>query len=118
MLSPSSTPAWLAAAIGGAVLWLATSALTGRNEAWDSSWYWSITYPLAIVFAGVLGYLFPHKAWRWGLVIMLSQAVVLAFTAGGFGLLPLGLLLFGVLSVPPIIAAGVMAAIRRKRATA
>ncbi|MGH6622934.1 MAG: hypothetical protein ACREBN_03130 [Burkholderiaceae bacterium] len=111
-------PAYIAAAGGGAILWIATSAISGRNEAWDSPLYFPVTYPLAIAFAALLGYLFPHKAWRWGLTMMLVQAVVLAITAKSFGLMPLGLILFGVLAIPPMIAARVMAAIRTKREAA
>lgn len=114
MTHSSPLPAYIVAAIGGATLWIATSAISGRNEAWDSPLYFPVTYPLAIAFAGVLGYLFPHKAWRWGLTIMLVQAVVLAFTARSFGLMPIGLILFGILALPPIVAAKVMAAIRNR----
>jgi len=111
----SSLTGYLVSAIGGAILWIATSTISGRNEAWDSPLYFSVAYPLAIALAGVLGYLFPHGAWRWGLTIMLVQAVVMV-TAKSFGLLPLGLILFGALAVPPIIAARLMAAMRRRRA--
>jgi len=117
-VNTSSSPAYVAAAVSGAILWLATSAISGRNEAWDSPLYFAVAYPLAIAFAGLLGYLFPRKAWRWGLIIMLVQPVILAITAKTFGLMPLGLILFGVLAIPPMIAARVMAAIRTKREAA
>jgi hypothetical protein len=109
-----STTQWgyLLAAFAGAVLWLATTALTGRREAWDSPHYWTVTYPLGIVISGLFGYLLPERAWRWGLVVMLAQAVTLAFAASSFGLLPLGLILFAVLAVPPMIVARVVAGVR------
>lgn len=118
MSPPASLPGYVAAGLAGATLWIATSVISGRTEAWDSPLYFSVAYPLAIALAGTLGYLFPHKAWRWGLTVMLVQAVVHAFTAKSFGLLPLGLMLFGILALPPIIAAWIMATIRRKREAA
>jgi hypothetical protein len=43
---------------------------------------------------------------------MLVQAVVLAFSASSFGLLPLGLLLFAVLALPAVWLARLAAGIR------
>jgi peptidoglycan/LPS O-acetylase OafA/YrhL len=100
---------------GGALLWLLTMVLSGRTEAWDSTLYWSVAYPLAIALAGVLGYRAPERPWRWGLSVMLVQALVLALTASGFGLLPLGLVMFAILALPPIGAATLGARIRSRR---
>lgn len=100
---------------GGALLWLLTMALGGRAEAWDSPLYWSLSYPLAVLAAGMLGYRVPDRPWRWGLAIMLVQAVVLALTASGFGLLPLGLIVFGMLALPAIGAASLGARLRLRR---
>jgi len=103
---------YVLAAFAGVVLWLATAALTGRKEAWDSSIYWTATYPLAIAVSGLFGYVLPERAWRWGLVVMLAQALTLALAASSFGLLPLGLFMFAVLAVPPMIAGHLAAGIR------
>lgn len=106
-----------AAAIGGgALLWIATMIISGRREAWDASFYWSITYPLSIGLAGFTGYRLPVKAWRWGLLVMLGQAAVLVFSSGSFGLLPLGLFMFLILSVPAMLVALLMAWVRQRRA--
>jgi hypothetical protein len=115
---PAATlsPLWaggLAIAVG-VVLWVATTAVSGRWEAWDASLYWTATYPAAIAVAGVLGYLAPQRAWRWGLAIMLAQAVTLTVAASSFGLLPLGLVVFGILAVPPMVAALLAARLRRR----
>lgn len=109
-----STDNWgyLLAAMAGIVLWLATTLLSGRTEAWDSPLYWSVTYPLSIVVSGILGYFFPERSWRWGLVVMLAQAVTLALAASSFGLLPLGLVMFAVLAVPPMAVARFAARLR------
>ena len=102
-------------AAGGALLWLCTMAVSGRSEAWDSPLYMSITYPLCIALAAFLGYVEPQRPWRWALAVMLVQPVVMALTSGSsFGLLPLGLIVFGVLAIPPILAALTAAWFRRR----
>jgi hypothetical protein len=54
----------------------------------------------------VLGYLAPSRPWRWALAVMLVQPIVMVFTSGGsLGLLPIGLVLFGVLALPAIAVA-------------
>jgi hypothetical protein len=105
----------LIAAGGGALLWLATMAISGRNEAWDSPLYWSVAYPACIALAGFLAYLEPVRPWRWAFAVMLVQPVVMAFTSGSsFGLLPLGLVLFGILALPPLLAARLGGWLRRR----
>jgi len=94
------------AILGGASLWVLTSLITGRSEAWDAPIYWSVAYPLALLLAGVLGYRAPRRAWRWGLAVMLVQAPVMLLTSGSsLNLLPVGLALFAVLALPAIAAA-------------
>lgn len=51
----------------------------------------------------------------WVLTIMVLQAVAMLLMSGGsFGLVPLGLLLFGILALPCMAAASLMAAVRRR----
>lgn len=104
-------------AVSGAVLWLAATIASGQREAWDSSLYWTMAYPAGVVIAGVLGFLCPDRAWRAALALMLAQAVVLAFMAASFGLLPLGLVLFAVLALPPMGVAILAARLRMHRKT-
>lgn len=105
------------AAVAGMVLWFATSMVSGRREPWDSSVYWTVSYPLAIALAGVLGYLFPERPWRWAVVIILMQMVVMIAGGSGFGLLPLGLILLSVLALPGVAVARWAARIRLGRET-
>lgn len=113
---PVLTGKWalVIAALAGAALWLATSSLSGRHEAWDAPMYWSVTYPAAILGSGILGYLSVDQAWRWGLIIMLAQAVTMALVSSDFSLLPLGLIMFAVLAVPPMLVARFAAGLRRR----
>ena len=102
----NDTQPYVIAIIGGISLWLLTSLISGRAEAWDAPMYWTVTYPLAILLAGMLGYRVPRRAWRWGLAVMLVQAPVLVLTSGGsMNLLPLGLALFAILALPAMAAA-------------
>lgn len=110
--SLSAHSALVIAGVAGVLLWTGTTLLTGRREAWDAAAYWTMAYPAGIVVSAVLGYLATDRAWRWGLVLMLAQAVTLAGLARDFGLLPLGLVLFGVIALPPMLAA-TLAARRR-----
>ena len=113
----SAKQAYCAAAVVGAFLWLATTAVSGRREAWDSSLYWTVAYPVAVAVAGTLGYLAPDRPWRWALALMLVQALALAVAASSFGLLPLGLLMFAVLALPPVGVAVLAAVVRHRRGT-
>jgi len=98
-------PFVLAAGVG-ALLWAATSLLTGRREAWDAAQYWSYAYPAGIAAAAGIAYTNPvPRAWRIGLTLMVAQAVTLAVMARSFTLLPLGLIVFAVLAIPPALAA-------------
>src|SRR5688572_3584359 len=109
----SSSNSYFIALTGGAVLWLLTMLISDRREAWDSSAYWILTYPLCLVLSGWLAYREPVRPWRWALATMLVQPVVMAVTSGGsFGLLPLGLILFTILALPAVLAAWVGAWLR------
>ncbi len=104
--------AYIVAITGGAVLWQATAAISGKIEAWDEPSYWIVTYPLSIILAGWLGYLFPKNPWQWGFSIMFAQAGMLMMSSSSFGLLPLGLIFFGVLALPASGFAQIMARLR------
>jgi len=101
----SARSAGVIAAAAGVLLWTGTTMLTGRREAWDAALYWALAYPAGIVVSAILGFLATERPWRWGAAVMLAQAVALAVLARDFSLLPLGLILFGVLAVPPMLAA-------------
>lgn len=91
--------------ISGGALWTATAVYGGKIEPWDCPAYWSVAYPVAVVWSGVLGGLFPRGAWRWALLVMFSQAPVMAMRGAGYGLFVLGTVLIGVLAVPAVLMA-------------
>lgn len=105
----SVAPIVIALAVGAA-LWTAASLTSGRREAWDASVYWALAYPVALVASAVLGYLFPMRAWRWPLALFAGQFVAMVVRNGELGSLwPLGLVMFGVLSLPAVVAARIAA---------
>jgi peptidoglycan/LPS O-acetylase OafA/YrhL len=114
----SEAAAYLISAVAGAAIWVVTTQISGRREAWDATIYWTAGYPAALAIAGILGALVPRHAWRWGLVLMWAQALALAVYTSSYGALPLGLILFGVLAVPPMSVAEFAGALRRRRGAA
>lgn len=114
----SARSAYVAAAVSGIALWTAATVVSGRTEAWDSALYWVAAYPAGIVVSFALGYLAPERPWRWAMTLMWCQAATLAVLASSFGLLPLGLILFGVLGLPPVGAAALGGVLRRRLARA
>ena len=99
---------YILSALSGLGLWALTAAATGKHEPWDASSYWTVSYPLAIIGSAILGFFFPQKPWRWAVSLMLMQLVAMIATGSDLSLLPLGLVMLAVLSVPPALA-GVLA---------
>ncbi|MES2293987.1 MAG: hypothetical protein V4527_11865 [Pseudomonadota bacterium] len=97
--------AYATAFAAGAALWTMASIAAGGGEPWDASLYWTIAYPAALMVCGGLGILFPHRAWRWPLVVMLAQMPVMIAFGSGLGLFPLGLILLAALSLPGMAVA-------------
>jgi hypothetical protein len=106
--------AWWLAAIVGLVLWLTTAHLGGRTEPWDSGLFWAGSYPLAILLAGLFGWIFPERPWRWAAILIFSQVPVMFVRGADLGLLPLGLILLGVLSLPAIGLSALGAGLSRR----
>lgn len=106
MPNVSAGTAYALAIAAGAAIWLFVSLVTGRREAWDAGIYWSVFYPLAIAVCGFLGHRFPERPWRWALALFFAQCLAMALRNGEIGnLFPLGLIMFGVLSLPAVAAA-------------
>jgi len=104
---------WLygVAFVSGMAVWILVCAYSGRREAWDSGLYFTVGIPVVCLVAGVLGYVEPERPWRWGIVPLIGQAVWMLVSQGVGNLLPLGLVVFGIFSIPSILTAIVGAAI-------
>jgi peptidoglycan/LPS O-acetylase OafA/YrhL len=93
-----------ASIIIGVASWAIVCHLTGQKEAWDTGEYFSVVYPLLCLLAGAMAFYVPRHSWRWAVWPFAAQAVWLTVTQTSYGLLPLGLIVFGVLSLPALIA--------------
>lgn len=105
----------LAAAAGGALIWILISVATGKKEAWDSGLYFSAGMPAMCLLAALFGFFEPIRTWRWGAAPLAGQFVSMLFIAGPGNLLPLGMIVLAVLAIPPMIAARVGAYLARGR---
>ncbi len=105
----------VAAVAGGALMWVLVSIASGRKEAWDSSLYFVAGMPAVCILSLVLGYLAPSRPWRWGVEPYIGQFAWMLLSQGPGNLLPLGVIMFGVLSLPSVLAAWVGAVFGRKR---
>lgn len=103
----------------GLLFWLIVAIQTRGGEPWDAGSFWSVVYPLALLTSAALGFVFPARAWLWGLVIMLAQVPVVVVMSSVGPLLLAGLAYAAVLSVPAMMVswtAGVLRSrMRRKR---
>jgi hypothetical protein len=110
--------AWLYGfAVGiGIAMWIVVSSLSGRREAWDSEWYFLIGVPVICVVSAALGFLETSSPWRWGVAPLVGQFSWMLVTQGPGNLLPLGVLVFGVLSLPSVMTAKLGAYFGRTRA--
>jgi hypothetical protein len=93
------------AVASGIVVWVIVSTVSGRKEAWDSQWYFLIGMPIVCIVSATLGFIETSRPWRWGVAPLIGQFSWMLLTQGPGNLLPLGLVVFGVLSVPSIITA-------------
>jgi hypothetical protein len=109
---------WLygVAVVTGILVWVLVSTISGRREAWDSQWYFLVGIPVICLVSAALGYVEASRSWRWGISPLIGQFFWMLLTQGPGSLLPLGLVVFGVLSVPSIITARVGAVFGSTRA--
>jgi len=107
---------YLLAIVGGAVTWALVAQASGRREAWDSPLYFTVAIPLTCGLSFVLALFEPARSWRWGILPLLGQFLWMLLVQGPGNLLPLGVIVFGIFSIPSIATACVGSLIATKRA--
>jgi hypothetical protein len=107
---------YLLAAVCGAAIWILIALASGRNEAWDSNSYFSVGIPAVCLVSLAFAFFEPNRSWRWGVLPMVGQFFWMLISPGPGSLLPLGVIVFGVLSIPPIVAARIGAFIATRTA--
>lgn len=101
----------------GAAIWIGISTVSGRREAWDSGIYFTLGMPAACLLSFVLGVVEPARSWRWGVAPFAGQFLSLLVMQGVGNLLPLGVIVFAILSIPAVITARIGAALATRRRT-
>ena len=99
----------------GLASWVVTAAVVGKREAWDDPAWFMYALPALFVALVVLGFFFPRNSSLYGPLAMSGQTLALLFSAkGGLSLLPVGLVLMAVMSLPFVLA-GLLGALIRTR---
>jgi len=96
----------VAAVVTGVALEIGIHALSGRREAWDSTEFWAIGLPAAVLVSAVVGYRSRSSDWIWTALIVPSQVMTMMVRSGEVGgLWPLTVVFSSILSLPFVIAA-------------
>src|SRR5262245_27155740 len=98
----------------GIIVWVIVSNVSHRREAWDSDLYFMVGVPVVCFVSAILGVVEPNKPWRWGAAPLAGQFVWMLVTQGPGNLLPLGIVVFGILAIPSMLAAKLGAFVVRK----
>ncbi len=105
----------LISAIVGVATWVGIGIWSGRAEAWDSQLYWSVGFPVMTIAVLLIAFIWPEKPWRWGITIIVAQAIVgLVQAFPHVNLWPLSLILFFILSLPLVLVAYVSSIVRKR----
>jgi hypothetical protein len=111
----SEKAAFACSAAAGALLWIATATAGHQIEAWESTLYWRVAYPVLAIIIVLISRWAPRHPWRWPLVAMFAQALLLALRNSGGTLPPLDAMIFAVLTLPLVAVALITGYIVRKR---
>jgi hypothetical protein len=99
----------------GTFVWYLFRFHTNHSDPQAIKIYWQIGYPILIVASFIISYYFSEKVWRWPLLLIFSQAVIgIVESKGGGNLLPIGIAVHIVVSIPCIIASYCGLFIKRK----
>lgn len=102
---------YLASVLSGAVIWIAISLATNQMEAWDSDLYYSVGLPASCLLSFMFGLYRPRVSWKWGVLLFVGQFLALLVIRGPGNLLPLGVIAFGIFSLPAILTARIGASL-------
>ena len=75
----------VAAVVTGMALEIGIHVLSGRREAWDSSAFWAIGLPAAVLVSAVVGYRSRSNDWIWTVLIVPSQVMTMMVRNGDVG---------------------------------
>jgi|HigsolmetaAR201D_1030396.scaffolds.fasta_scaffold02947_8 hypothetical protein len=108
---------YAASALCGLIVFIAITATTGKNEAWDDGIYYSVGIPFMCVAAFAIGYLFPIRSWRWAACMAGGQALGALLSGSSLNLLPLAMIFMTIISLPQFLAAFVGSKLSPRKAS-
>src|SRR6267378_807123 len=96
----NSIAIWIGLAIG--VTAQATSQFLSGQDPTAQAWYWLFgSLPFMVLTSGILGYFAPSHPFGWAFLMMGADFITgMVMTTGDRNLLPIGVLLYLVYSVP------------------
>jgi len=90
----------------GTFVWYFFRFNTNHADPQSIKIYWRIGYPILIMASFIISYYFSVKVWRWPLLLIFSQTIIgIVESKGGGNLLPIGIIIHLVISIPCIVAA-------------
>jgi hypothetical protein len=99
----------------GAIVWFIFESAISTSGLTSGFSYWWAGYAIMFLAAGLLGYLFSQRPWRWGIYIIIAHVVVASLRSkGDHSMLPLELIFFGFLAVLFVLASYLGAWLSRK----
>jgi len=102
-------------AVVGLAVWVGIAIVSGKEEAWDSSLFFTIGLPVMLCASGVAGYIEPRRFWLWGIAVVSLQPIILLYNSEFGPLFMVGFFTFGVFAGLGVLGALVGAALRRQR---
>jgi len=90
---------FLVTAVAGLAIWLIIAAVSGKNEAWDSDYFYIVGIPAMLIVSGTAGFIEPVQPWLWGIAVVSFQPIALFFRAELGPLALVGLFTFGIFAV-------------------
>lgn len=106
---------YAAAALSGFFVCLAITIITGRSEAWDSGYYFTVGIPVMCALILAISYIFPRRVWRWTLAMAVGQALALVMGGGSLSLWPLAIFAMAILSVPQFVCGFIGSELARRK---
>lgn len=85
------------------------------SEPWDAHAYWTVAYPISVIFAGAVGWHMRAHAWAIGVMTSLTQLPIMAAHNGATTNWAMALAFLIPLSIPHGAVAYVASYFRRRR---
>ena len=99
----------------GACVWFMFESIISTSGVTGGFTYWWAGYAVMFLAAGLLGYLFNQRPWRWGIYIVIAHVVMASIRSkGDHSMLPLELIFYALLALLFVLASYLGAWLSRK----